>query len=418
MSLGLHLLRDPWTFDEHELSRPGLSSPRAPNCGIYARSAQPDLFRFWVFLSFRRPVSANGIYVKSRQLVACPENTFYIRHMAKTSVVPIECKSALNRVSGMPFRWSLNPYRGCAHGCHYCYAMATHAYFGLSAEAFASTIFAKTNLAEVLRVELARPAWINEKVAIGTATDPYQPCEGRCRITRAALEVLRERATPISIVTKSTLILRDLDVLAGMAERTRVSVNFSITTLEAATWRLVEPGTPPPWQRLAVMRRLVEAGVRCSVLLAPILPGITDSAASIEAVVRAAKEHGAATVWSSPLRLVPLVKEHYYGFVKESFPDLHPRYERAYAHSDVSPAYRAAIQARVDRIRAAHGFVQDEGSDRDDGAIAQAAAASPVANQLTLRLWRCQSETVDASAGIPAPCVPATPIKEGSRVPL
>lgn len=306
--------------------------------------------------------------------------------MARATVVPIECKSALNRVGGMPFRWSLNPYRGCAHSCHYCYAMATHAYYGLTAEAFASTIFAKTNLAEVLRAELARPTWLNEKVAIGTATDPYQPCEGRLRITRAALEVLRERATPVSIVTKSTLILRDLEVLASMAERTRVSVNFSITTLDPATWRLVEPGTPPPWQRLAVMRRLVEAGVRCSVFLAPILPGITDSAESIEAVVRAAKEHGAATVWSSPLRLVPLVKAHYYDFVGEAFPDLLPRYRRAYAQANVSPAYQAAIHARVDKIRAAYGFGGDDRADKDDDPTVKVVAANPVANQLSLGL--------------------------------
>jgi DNA repair photolyase len=311
---------------------------------------------------------------------------FYDPRMSKTNVVPIECKSALNRVSGMPFRWSLNPYRGCAHGCHYCYAMATHAYYGLSAEDFASTIFAKTNLADVLRVELARPSWANEKVAIGTATDPYQPSEGRFRITRAALEVLRERATPVSIVTKSTLVLRDADVLASMAERTRVSVNFSITTMDAARWRLIEPGTPPPWKRLEVMQRLIEAGVRCSVFLAPILPGVTDSAASIEAVVRAAKEHGAATVWSSTLRLMPIVKEHYYDFVKESFPELLPRYERAYAGSDVSRAYQAAIQARVDKIRAEYGYVQDESSGRHETATDKVLATSPHANQLSLGL--------------------------------
>jgi DNA repair photolyase len=238
----------------------------------------------------------------------------------------------------------------------------------------------------VLGVELARPSWVNEKVAIGTATDPYQPCEGRHRITRAALEVLRDHATPISIVTKSTLILRDLDLLASMAATARVSVNFSITTLDAATWRMVEPGTPPPWQRLAVMRRLVEAGVRCSVFLAPILPGITDSAASIETVARAAKEHGATTLWSSPLRLVPLVKEHYYDFVKESFPDLLLRYQRAYAQSNVSRAYQAAIQARVDKIRAEYGFVQDERSDKADEATIGVVAASQAANQLSLGL--------------------------------
>ena len=301
----------------------------------------------------------------------------YLLGMAKTTVVPIGCKTALNRVTGMPFRWSLNPYRGCSHGCHYCYAMATHAYYGLSAEDFAPTIFAKTNLADVLRRELARPSWLREKVAIGTATDPYQPCEGRLRITRAAIEAFHDRVSPISIVTKSTLILRDLDLLASLAGKTEVSVNFSITTLDPDTWRKIEPGTPPPWKRLQVMQRLVEAGVRCSVFLAPILPGITDSTESIEQVIRAAKEHGAAAVWSSTLRLVPLVKEHYYDFVGESFPDLIPRYERAFPGANAPRAYQDAIQARVDRIRAEYGFSPVERT---------AGSPQPAASQLSLAL--------------------------------
>jgi DNA repair photolyase len=274
----------------------------------------------------------------------------------------------------MPFRWSLNPYRGCSHSCHHCYARATHTYYGLNAgDDFSSRIMVKTNFAEVLRRELARPSWSGDPVSIGTATDPYQPCEGRYRLTRAAVEALAERANPLSVVTKSTLILRDLDVLAALVRDAEVAVHFTITTLDPVIWRAVEPGTPPPWQRLAVMRRLVEAGVPCGVFLAPILPGITDSEDSIEAVVSGAREHGARHVWASPLRLVPLVKEHYLGFVREAYPDLLPRYERAYAGGPNAPTdYRAVIAARIDRIRTRHGFGGESQGERSHPVAAPA----------------------------------------------
>jgi DNA repair photolyase len=156
--------------------------------------------------------------------------------------------------------------------------------------------------------------------------------------------------------------------------------------MDPGLWRRIEPGTPPPWKRLAVMGRLVESGVRCSVFLAPILPGVTDSSESIEAVVRAAKEHGAAKVWSSPLRLAPLVKEHFYGFVADTFPDLIPRYDRAYPRADAPRAYQEGIKARVDRIRARYGF---EEADRAAGGEAESGAANapqPGFSQLTLTM--------------------------------
>jgi DNA repair photolyase len=259
--------------------------------------------------------------------------------MVRITCIEISSKSAVNRVHGMPFRWSLNPYRGCSHSCHHCYARATHAYLGLNADPdFETRIFVKTNLAEVLRRELARPSWAGESVAIGTANDPYQPCEGRYRLTRAALAALAERRNPLSAVTKSTLVLRDLDILAALARDAEVAVHVTVTTLDPDTWRAVEPGTPPPWQRLAVMGRLVEAGVPCGVFVAPILPGITDSDSSLEAVVRAAKEHGAGHVWASPLRLAPLFKEHYLGFVAATYSRLLHRYERAYVGANAPVA--------------------------------------------------------------------------------
>ncbi len=228
-------------------------------------------------------------------------------------------------------------------------------------EDFATKIFVKTNLPDVLRHELARRGGSGERVAIGTATDPYQPCEGRYRLTRRALEVLLERRNPLSIVTKSTLVLRDLDLLADLARLTDVTVFFTVTTLEPAVWRAVEPGTPPPLKRLQVMRRLGEAGVPCGVFLAPILPGITDARESIEAVAKAAREHGAASFGTSTLRLAPFVKEHYFDFVAQSYPDLLPRYQRAYLRGANAPAaYQDAVQRRVDRIRSRYGFAEDE----------------------------------------------------------
>jgi DNA repair photolyase len=300
------------------------------------------------------------------------------------------CKSALNRVSGMPFRWSLNPYRGCVHGCHYCYARATHPYLGLNADDdFSTRIVVKSNMPEVLRQELGRRSWTRERVAIGTATDAYQPCEGRYRLTRRCLEALREYGTPVSIVTKSTLILRDLDLLTELAKSPGATVYFTITSLDDALWRLIEPGTPPPLKRLKVMRRLSDAGVPCGVFLAPILPGITDTVASIEAVAAAAKAHGAASFGSAVLRLAPQVKEHYLAFVSETFPDLLPRYERAYAGTNISSDYQAAMERRLARIRERHGFVEDAMHSRWDEANRLMQIAAPVAmgsRQLALSL--------------------------------
>ena len=310
--------------------------------------------------------------------------------MARALYHETTCKSALNRVSGMPFAWSLNPYRGCTHGCHYCYARATHAFYGMNAgEDFSTRIVVKTNFAEVLRAELARPSWRGERVAIGTATDAYQPCEGRYRITRRMLEALVAFRTPASIVTKSTLVLRDADVLADLARVAGVTVYFTVTTLDPSVWPLVEPGTPPPAKRLAVLRRLTEAGVPCGVFLAPILPGISDSAASIDAVAGAAREHGAGSFGTSVLRLAPLVREHYLGFVAARFPALLPRYEQAYVGTNIRPEYLAAMARRVEAIRARHGFAEDAMGDRpgrERARIAAGAVTARAGGQLALPL--------------------------------
>jgi len=283
----------------------------------------------------------------------------YSSIVTRPTYIETTCKTALNRVRGMPFAWSLNPYRGCTHGCHYCYARATHPYVGFDAdEEFATKIVVKTNLPEVLRRELARPSWTGERIAIGTATDAYQPCEGRYRLTRRALEALLERRNPVGIVTKSTLIVRDLDLLAALAAVAPVSVYLTVTTLDPGLWRLVEPGTPPPRQRLAIVRRLNEAGIPTGVLVAPVLPGIIDGAAALDALAAAAAAHGARSFGASPLRLAPLVKEHYLGFVAATFPDLLPRYERAFTGVNAPRPYQDGLEARVARVRARHGLVE------------------------------------------------------------
>ncbi len=309
--------------------------------------------------------------------------------MTRPEYIDIPCKSALNRVSGMPFRWSLNPYRGCIHACHYCYARASHAYLGMNADDdFETRIVVKSNMPDVLQKELGKPSWMRERVSIGTATDPYQPCEGRFRLTRRCLAALCAHETPVSVVTKSTLVLRDLDVLTELARGPGATVYFTVTTLDPDLWRRIEPGTPPPHKRLQVMRRLSEAGVSCGVFLAPILPGISDSAESIAAVAEAAKAHGAVSFGTSVLRLAPLVKEHYLGFIKASFPDLLPRYERAYAGTNISSDYQAAIERRIAGIRERQGFAQDSMQERrqDVTRAIPSAALSRGSEQLLLPL--------------------------------
>jgi DNA repair photolyase len=286
--------------------------------------------------------------------------------VARVRYVETTCKSAVNRVQGMPFKWSLNPYIGCAHACQYCYARAYYAVAdrGDGREDFQTRIMVKTNLPEVLRRELDRPNWRHESIALGTATDVYQPAEGRFRLTRRSLEVLREACNPIQMVTKSPLVIRDLDILADLSRIADARVFFTITTVDLSLWRELEPGTANPFKRLAAMRRLVDAGVPSGVLHAPILPGITDSAESIEAVTRAARDHGAMFFGASTLRLDPTVREHYLDFVGRSYPMLLEKYQRAYVGRHAPPAYRAKLAERLARIRTSTGLAENGMRDR------------------------------------------------------
>jgi DNA repair photolyase len=248
------------------------------------------------------------------------------------------CKVALNRVKGMAFGWSLNPYMGCVHRCTFCYVR----HFERRADRpfddrYGASIRVKTNVAEVLRGELARASWERESVAIGAATDPYQPAEGRYRLTRGCLEALRDASNPFSVITRGPLIVRDADVLAEAAHRASVSVTFSIPTLDEEVWRRTEPGTAHPRQRLRALKTLVDAGIKASVGMAPILPGISDESTSLAAVIRAAREAGACGVWANLLYLKPGTREHFLSALAEDFPDQLERYERLYARRAYLP---------------------------------------------------------------------------------
>jgi DNA repair photolyase len=263
----------------------------------------------------------------------------------------------------MPFRWSLNPYRGCRHACAYCYARATHRFLDLSPdEDFSTVLYAKTNIADVLRQEVRRPGWQRERVALGTATDPYQPLEGRYRLTRSCLCVLLDAHTPVDIVTKGTLIVRDRDVLAAMARQGLVRVWFSVPTVDREVWRRSEPGTPAPVHRLRALSCLRRAGVPCGVLVAPVLPGITDDPCHVRQAVQAAKEAGALAVGGRLLRLPPDVKPVYHRFLERFYPHLTTAYDEWYAAGpNAPPSLSRTFQTNFNRLRAEYGLAADFG---------------------------------------------------------
>jgi DNA repair photolyase len=271
------------------------------------------------------------------------------------------CKVALNRVKGMMFKWSLNPYMGCVHRCTFCYVRG----FELRADRpfddrYGRSIRVKTNVVDVLRRELAKPTWEHETVAIGAATDPYQPAEGRYRLTRGCIEALGAASNPFSLITRGPMIVRDLDVLAHAARHASVSVTFSIPTLDDEVWRKTEPGTAHPRQRLRALSELVEAGIKASVGMAPILPGISDRPEQLEEVVREARAAGACGVWTNLLFLRPGTREHFLQALAEDFPEQLGHYERLYARR----AYLGAEHAKPIREQVAELARQHDVRDR------------------------------------------------------
>ncbi len=268
------------------------------------------------------------------------------------------CKSALNPVKGMGFKWSLNPYMGCVHRCTFCYVRHfEHRSDRPSDDRYGTSIRVKMNVAEVLRKELARASWQQEHVAVGAATDPYQPAEGRYKLTRACLEAFRDAANPFSIITRGPMIVRDLDVLVEASQRASVSVTFSVPTVDEDVWRRTEPSTAHPRQRLKAVKTLVDAGVKASVGMAPILPGISDRPEQLREVVRAAREAGATGIWANLLFLRPGTREHFLAHLAEDWPEQLPLYEELYA----GKAYLGAdlmkpLKNEVSQLARKHGI--------------------------------------------------------------
>jgi DNA repair photolyase len=265
----------------------------------------------------------------------------------------VTCRSALNRVKGMPFDWTLNPYRGCTHGCHYCFARRYHTQFELGAsDEFSSVILVKTNFAEVLRRELDRPLWKRHYVAFGTATDPYQPIEGHYKLTRKALQALAEARTPVGLITKGPMAVRDKDVLAELGSRACCTVYFSVPSVDEEAWRLLEPGTAHPLQRLRAVRELNDAGVNAGVLMAPIVPGITSHPAKLEETIRAIADHGASFVGANVLYLKEGTRVHFMGFLRKNFPELWKKYQRLYTGAYAPKPYAKQVQSIVKLLQA------------------------------------------------------------------
>jgi DNA repair photolyase len=267
------------------------------------------------------------------------------------------CRNALNRVRGMPFAWSLNPYMGCVHRCTFCYVRAFEARADRPwDDRYGASIRVKTNVAEVLRRELARPSWQREPVAVGAATDPYQPAEGRYRLTRSCIEAFAEAASPFSIITRGPLIVRDVDVLSEAARRASVSVTFSVPTLDHEIWRRTEPGTAPPRQRLRALSQLVEAGIDARVGMAPILPGLSDRPDLLADVVREARTAGATGIWANLLYLRHGTREHFLAALERDWPELLPEYEQLYRRGAYLPRREAdPVRERVHALARSHG---------------------------------------------------------------
>ena len=293
----------------------------------------------------------------------------------------------LNRCTSerMPFRWTINPYRGCEFGCVYCYARYTHDFLELRDPLdFERRIFVKRMAAEVLARTLSRTPIGEDAIAIGTATDPYQPAERKFRLTRSMLEVFANLAgLNLSITTKSALVTRDLDLLMKINRRSHLQVNISLITLDRRLQRLLEPRAPRPALRLRALNELVRAGIRCNILMMPIIPGLTDEPAGIETVIRAARRAGADGVWWRSLYLKPAAARRFIPFIRERFPQLAPRIDEFFARHVYAPAaYDDRMRAIFDRLRQRHGFALSR--ERDESVNVAIRPTAQVPRQLSL----------------------------------
>jgi DNA repair photolyase len=277
----------------------------------------------------------------------------------------IRCRSAINSVKGMPFNWTLNPYRGCTHGCHYCFARRYQTQLELgSGDEFSSLIFVKVNFVEVLRRELDHPKWMRELVALGTATDPYQPIEGHYKLTRGTLSALVSGRTPVGLITKGPMIVRDIDVLQEFKDKAEATVYMSVPTVDEDAWRTLEPGTAHPLQRLRAVKAMVKAGVNAGILMAPLVPGFSTAPAKIEATVKAIADHDAAFVGANLLFLDGGTRDHFMRFLETEFPALVEQYDRLYAAKYAPKDYVGQVQKTVGMMKARYGL--NDRSRRDN----------------------------------------------------
>ena len=294
----------------------------------------------------------------TEQMFELARRTFDAPEFSGITCIEVEAHSVINKVpgGGMPFDWTINPYRGCMHACVYCFARPTHTYLDMDAgRDFETKIVVKVNAPEVLGRELASRRWKGEHIAMGTGTDPYQRVEGRYRLMRGILSALITRRNPFSILTKGTLILRDIDLLTEAASVAPISAAFSIGTMDEDVWRATEPGTPSPRARMDAVRTLNEAGIPTGVLIAPILPGISDGPGQVERVVEAAAEAGATHASPILLHLRPGVREEFMPWLEANRPELVGRYRSLYRGAYAPAAERGRLSRRVDSALAGIG---------------------------------------------------------------
>ena len=278
----------------------------------------------------------------------------------------VTCRSAINAVKGMPFNWTLNPYRGCTHGCHYCFARRYQTQFELGPgdDHFASYILVKTNLVEVLKKELDKPSWTREQIAVGTATDPYQPIEGHYKLTRRALQALAAARNPIGLVTKGPMVVRDADVLADIGKRASCAVYMSVPTVDEHAWRVLEPGTAHPLQRLRAVRQLRDAGVNAGVLMAPVVPGFSTSPAQLEATVKAIADHGAAFMGANVMFLKGGTKDHFLAVIAREFPHMLDGYRGLYAGAYANAEYVTGVRGMIATLQKKYAVNRRESQAR------------------------------------------------------
>ena len=265
----------------------------------------------------------------------------------------VHVRSALTATRGMPFAWALNPYRGCTHACEYCYARKYQRHLELgTGDDFSSVILVKTNLPDVLARELRRPSWLREVVAVGSATDPYQPIEGHYRLTRRCLEALHDAGTPFSIVTKGPMVVRDIDVLVRASRGAGCRVFMSVATVDDDAWTRLEPGTAAPAQRLRAARQLTDAGIDTAVLMMPLVPGITTSRDQIRRTLQAIADAGVRFAGANVAHLEAGVREHFLAFLEREYPALIDGYGRLYQRAYATAGYCASVRAVVEEARA------------------------------------------------------------------